>query len=95
MAATSHAPETAAGRVGRWSLTAVAVAGFIYLFTPIVVIVAYSFNKPRGKFNIIWQEFTFDNWRDPFAAGSAHRRDGGVAAGRGASRRSWPRSSAR
>jgi len=69
MAATSRAPETTAGRLGRWSLIAVAVIGFIYLFTPIVVIVAYSFNKPRGKFNIIWQEFTFDNWKDPFKAG--------------------------
>lgn len=68
-AATSRPPETAAGRLGRWSLTAVAVAGFVYLFVPIAVIVGYSFNKPRGKFNIIWQEFTFDNWRDPFAPG--------------------------
>ena len=53
-----------------------AVAGFVYLFMPIVVIVAFSFNKPDGKFNIIWQEFTFDNWQDPFAPGAAHRRDG-------------------
>jgi spermidine/putrescine transport system permease protein len=70
MAATARAPETTAGRVGRWSLTAVAVAGFAYLFTPIAVIVAYSFNKPRGKFNIIWQEFTLDNWKDPFKPGA-------------------------
>lgn len=67
--AASRPPETAAGRVGRWSLTAVAAAGFVYLFTPIAVIVAFSFNKPRGKFNIIWQEFTLDNWKDPFAPG--------------------------
>jgi spermidine/putrescine transport system permease protein len=70
MAGTSHPPETAIGRVGRWGLTAFAVAGFIYLFIPIAVIVAYSFNKPRGKFNIVWQEFTLDNWRNPFAAGA-------------------------
>jgi len=70
MATISRPPETTAGRVGRWSLTAVAVGGFIYLFTPIVVIVAYSFNKPRGKFNIIWQEFTLDNWKDPFKPGA-------------------------
>ena len=30
---------------------------------------AYSFNKPKGKFNIVWQGFTLDNWLDPFAAG--------------------------
>jgi spermidine/putrescine transport system permease protein len=70
MATGSRAPETTAGRVGRWALTGVAVAGFIYLFIPIAVIVAYSFNKPKGKFNIIWQEFTLDNWKDPFAPGA-------------------------
>jgi spermidine/putrescine transport system permease protein len=69
MARTDRPPETARGRLGRWSLTAVAVGGFIYLFIPIAVIVAYSFNKPRGKFNIIWQELTLDNWKDPFAPG--------------------------
>jgi spermidine/putrescine transport system permease protein len=69
MAATARPPETAAGRTGRWALTAVAVAGFVYLFIPIAVIVGYSFNKPRGKFNIIWQQFTLDNWKDPFAPG--------------------------
>ncbi len=67
--ATDRSPETTAGRVGRWSLTAFATAGFIYLFTPIVVIVAFSFNKPAGKFNIIWRHFTLDNWKDPFAPG--------------------------
>lgn len=69
MAAASRPPETAAGRVGRWSLTGIAVLGFVYLFIPIAVIIAYSFNKPRGKFNIIWREFTFENWRDPLAPG--------------------------
>jgi spermidine/putrescine transport system permease protein len=46
---------------------AAAVAGFAYLFTPIVVIVVFSFNKPRGKFNLLWREFTLDNWAHPFA----------------------------
>ena len=68
-ASSTRAPETAAGRAGRWGLTALAVGGFIYLFVPIAVIVGYSFNKPRGKFNIIWQELTLDNWKDPFAPG--------------------------
>jgi spermidine/putrescine transport system permease protein len=67
--ARSGAPETSAGRLGRWALNAVALVGFIYLFIPIAVIIAYSFNKPRGKFNIIWQEFTLDNWRNPLEPG--------------------------
>jgi spermidine/putrescine transport system permease protein len=70
MAYTSHPPETAIGRVGRWGLTAFAAAGFVYLFIPIAVIVAFSFNQPRGKFNIIWRGFTLDNWKDPFAPGA-------------------------
>jgi len=54
-------------RVGRQLVNLVAVFGLIYLFTPIAFIVAFSFNEPRGKFNIIWQRFTLDNWLDPFA----------------------------
>ena len=69
MSALDRPPETTAGRTGRWLLTAIAVCGFVYLFVPIAVIVGYSFNKPRGKFNIIWQEATLDNWRDPLAPG--------------------------
>ena len=53
-------------RVGSWSLNLVAIGGFLYLFAPIFVTVLYSFNKPRGNFNLVWQEFTFDNWLDPF-----------------------------
>lgn len=55
------------GRVGSWFLNLVAVFGFVYLFAPIVVTVLFSFNEPRGKFNLVWQNFTLDNWTDPFA----------------------------
>ncbi len=27
----------------------------------------FSFNEPVGQFNFVWQEFTLDNWRDPFS----------------------------
>ncbi len=40
---------------------------YIWLFAPIVVVVAFSFNDPAGKFNTSWNEFTFDNWLHPFA----------------------------
>ena len=63
------APATTRGRVGRWALNGYAVLGFVYLFVPIAVIVAFSFNRPAGKFNIVWQSFTLDNWADPFAPG--------------------------
>jgi spermidine/putrescine transport system permease protein len=40
---------------------------YIWLFAPIVVVVAFSFNDPAGKFNTTWNEFTFDNWLHPFS----------------------------
>ena len=40
---------------------------FVWLFAPIFVIIAFSFNKPKGKFNTVWQEFTLENWAHPFA----------------------------
>jgi spermidine/putrescine transport system permease protein len=44
------------------------VAGLVllYLFLPIFVIVLFSFNDPKGKFNYSWQGFTLKNWADPF-----------------------------
>jgi spermidine/putrescine transport system permease protein len=54
------------GRVGSIALNVYAVLGFVYLFAPIFVIVLFSFNQPKGKFNLVWQRFTFDNWAHPF-----------------------------
>lgn len=54
-------------KVGRRFINSAAVLGLVYLFAPIVVIVLFSFNKPRGKFNIVWQGFTLDNWANPFS----------------------------
>jgi len=43
-----------------------AILVYAWLFAPIVVVVAFSFNRPAGKFNTAWNEFTLDNWADPF-----------------------------
>jgi len=57
-----------AGRgLGKRALQVFTVLGFLYLFAPIIWIVLFSFNQPRGKFNLTWQRFTLDNWTDPFA----------------------------
>jgi len=53
-------------RVGRIALIAWAIFGFVFLFTPIVVTVIYSFNEPEGKYNYIWNKFSFAAWQDPF-----------------------------
>jgi spermidine/putrescine transport system permease protein len=31
------------------------------------VIALFSFNEPKGRYNIVWQSFTLDNWAHPFA----------------------------
>lgn len=54
-------------RAGRWALNAWAGLALAYLFAPVVVIVVFSFNDPRGDFNIVWQRFTLDNWLHPLA----------------------------
>jgi spermidine/putrescine transport system permease protein len=40
----------------------VAVLVLVYLFIPIAVIMVLSFNKPSGKFNLSWNEFSLDAW---------------------------------
>jgi spermidine/putrescine transport system permease protein len=53
-------------KLGDITLRVVAGLVLLYLFVPILVIVAFSFNDPQGKFNYTWQGFTLDNWADPF-----------------------------
>ncbi|HKE72170.1 MAG TPA: ABC transporter permease [Acidimicrobiales bacterium] len=54
------------GRVGDLVLKVVAGLVLVYLFAPIAVIVLFSFNEPRGKFNLTWKGFTLENWAHPF-----------------------------
>src|SRR3954454_23285167 len=48
--------------LGIWSGLAV-----LYLFIPIFLVVLFSFNNPKGRFNFTWQGFTLDHWLHPFA----------------------------
>jgi spermidine/putrescine transport system permease protein len=49
--------------VRRHVLTVYSILFFVYLLLPIAVVVLFSFNHPTGKFNYVWQGFTWDNWR--------------------------------
>jgi spermidine/putrescine transport system permease protein len=55
----------------RWlrgqALTIYATLALLYLFLPIAVVIAFSFNHPKGRFNFTWQGFTTDNWLHPFS----------------------------
>jgi spermidine/putrescine transport system permease protein len=54
-------------RLGSRFLDVYAGLGLLFLFLPIFVIVAFSFNEPKGRFNLVWQGFTLENWAHPFA----------------------------
>lgn len=46
----------------------VVIAGLLtlaYMILPNVVVMVFSFNKPAGRFNYSWREFSTDAWRDP------------------------------
>jgi len=50
------------GALALWSAVAL-----LYLFLPIFIVVLFSFNDPKGRFNYTWEGFTLDHWKDPFA----------------------------
>jgi spermidine/putrescine transport system permease protein len=52
------------GFVKHHVLTAYALLVFAYLLVPIAVVIMFSFNNPKGRFNYTWQGFTLDNWRN-------------------------------
>jgi spermidine/putrescine transport system permease protein len=52
--------------VRRHVLTAYALLALAYLLLPIVIVIAFSFNAPAGRFNYTWERFTFANWANPF-----------------------------
>jgi spermidine/putrescine transport system permease protein len=60
-------------RAGRWVsdhlVMFVAILVLFYLFLPIFVVVLFSFNKPAGRGNYTFQQFTLQNWLHPCAAG--------------------------
>jgi spermidine/putrescine transport system permease protein len=49
-------------RLTRWLLPGFTALVVAFLFAPIVVMIAFSFNDPRGHQNITWQGFTLDNY---------------------------------
>ena len=59
---------TRAGRaVMHQSLNVYAGLALLYLLTPIAIILLFSFNHPKGRFNFVWQGFSLDAWTHPFA----------------------------
>ena len=38
-----------------------------YLMLPIAIILLFSFNDTKSRFNFVWQGFTLKSWKNPFA----------------------------
>ncbi|WP_093798773.1 ABC transporter permease [Streptomyces sp. Wb2n-11] len=46
----------------------VVIAGLLtlaYMILPNIVVMVFSFNNPKGRFNYAWQEFSLGAWKDP------------------------------
>ena len=54
-------------KVRSWALGVWSVLALLYLFIPIFIVVLFSFNDNKGRFNFTWQGFTLDHWAHPFA----------------------------
>ena len=52
-------------KTGGWLLGIWSALAYGLLYAPVMVTVLFSFNAPRGRFNLIWQGFTLENWRHP------------------------------
>jgi spermidine/putrescine transport system permease protein len=56
----------------RWDLVRGKLLGLwaglalLYLFIPIFLVVLFSFNDNKGRFNLTWQGFTLEHWQHPF-----------------------------
>jgi spermidine/putrescine transport system permease protein len=48
--------------VRRHVLAAYSILFFAYLMLPIAVVIVFSFNAPKGRFNYTWEHFTIGNW---------------------------------
>jgi spermidine/putrescine transport system permease protein len=50
-----------------WALGIWSVLALAYLFIPVFIVVLFSFNDNKGRFNFTWQGFTLRHWQHPFA----------------------------
>jgi len=65
-AANRRSGGSALRRINHWLLPAFTTVAIVYLMVPIAVMIVFSFNKPDGKFNYIWNQFSLDGWLHPF-----------------------------
>jgi spermidine/putrescine transport system permease protein len=54
-------------RARTWGLGLWSGLTLLYLFIPVFIVVLFSFNDNKGRFNFTWQGFTLRHWQHPFA----------------------------
>src|SRR3954465_7492852 len=54
-------------RARHWFLGIWSVLALLYLFIPVFIVVLFSFNDNKGRFNFTWEGFTLRHWQHPFA----------------------------
>jgi spermidine/putrescine transport system permease protein len=54
-------------RLRTWLLGIWSAAALLYLFIPIFIVVLFSFNDNKGRFNFTWHGFTLRHWAHPFS----------------------------
>ena len=52
--------------VDRWLIPVFVFMALFYLALPILVMIAFSFNDPPGRFNFVWGQFSLAAWGNPF-----------------------------
>ncbi|MFN8621561.1 MAG: ABC transporter permease [Chloroflexota bacterium] len=62
---TASLPRRITRRLGRWALPVYAFLAVTYLALPVIVMILFSFNKPAGKSNLAWNEFSLAAWQNP------------------------------
>jgi spermidine/putrescine transport system permease protein len=62
----SQRPSRGRGRLVDWGLGLWSTLALLYLFIPVFIVVLFSFNDNKGRFNFTWQGFTLRHWQHPF-----------------------------
>jgi spermidine/putrescine transport system permease protein len=64
--ATTQPASRSRRRLVDWGLGVWSALALLYLFIPIFIVVLFSFNDNKGRFNFTWQGFTLRHWQHPF-----------------------------
>ncbi|MFV0463443.1 MAG: ABC transporter permease [Nostocoides sp.] len=51
--------------IRRHAIAIIGLAVMAYILLPNLVVLAFSFNNPKGRLNITWQEFSLEAWLNP------------------------------